>query len=270
MTKDAMIERNEPYCEERAEGSAAASSREPGAVWLKTRVRNYWAKRAEDFQAQRLRELRSPLRDRWYAEMMKYLPMGRELRILDLGTGTGFFAFLLSEKGNFVTGIDLTEEMIRGANELAGILGMPADFRVMDAEAPEFEPESFDSLVTRNLTWTLPHLEKAYRNWYRLLTPGGVLINFDGDYGHAGPQENWKDNLSHRNVTEEMKLESDSITAEVAKSQGIRPLWDTRLLMDAGFERISLDTGVYRRIYREKDEFYNPIPIFVIAAYKPY
>lgn len=235
---------------------------------LKRRVVKYWEKRAEDFQEQRLRELRSPLRARWYAEMTKYLPMGRDLRILDLGTGTGFFSFLLSEKGNMVTGIDLTEEMIRGANELAQVLGLPADFRVMDAETPEFEPESFDALVTRNLTWTLPHLPEAYQNWYRLLTPGGVLINFDADYGHAGPQTDWKDNLSHKHVTEAMKRESDAITAEIAKSQGIRPQWDTDLLIAAGFEKICIDTGVYRRIYREKDEFFNPVPIFVIAAYK--
>jgi 2-polyprenyl-3-methyl-5-hydroxy-6-metoxy-1,4-benzoquinol methylase len=82
---------------------------------LKRRVVRYWEKRAADFQEQRLRELGSPLRGRWYAEMTKYLPMGRDLRILDLGTGTGFFSFLLSEKGNMVTGIDLTEEMIWAA-----------------------------------------------------------------------------------------------------------------------------------------------------------
>ena len=83
-----------------------------GVEELKRRVVEYWEKRAEDFQEQRLRELHSPLRGRWYAEMTKYLPMGRDLRILDLGTGTGFFSFLLSEKGNMVTGIDLVRSQI--------------------------------------------------------------------------------------------------------------------------------------------------------------
>ena len=67
-----------------------------------------------------------------------------------------------------------------------------------------------------------------------------------------------------------MKRESDAITAEIAEGQKIRPQWDTELLIAAGFEKACIDTGVYRRIYREKDEFFNPIPIFVIAAYKSY
>ena len=29
-----------------------------------------------------------------------------------------------------------------------------------------------------------------------------------------------------------------------------------------------VDTGIHRRIYSEIDEFYNPVPIFGIAAYK--
>ena len=39
-------------------------------------------------------------------------------------------------------------------------------------------------------------------------------------------------------------------------------------LVEAGFERVLVDVGVYKRIYKEIDEFYNPTPIFTIAAYK--
>jgi hypothetical protein len=42
-----------------------------------------------------------------------------------------------------------------------------------------------------------------------------------------------------------------------------------QLLIEAGFERIMVDMGVYRRIYAEVDEFFNPTPIFTIAAFKP-
>ena len=237
---------------------------------FKERVTNYWTKRAEDFAALRRRELRSPLRSYWWAEMAKHFPMGRNLRILDLGTGTGFFTFLLTEKGNRVTGIDLTEKMISEAKETAEYLGIPAEFYVMDAEHPDFEDESFDVLVTRNLTWVLPNLAETYRSWYRLLVPGGVLINFDADYCHAAPQKDLPENHAHKNIPQELNEENDAITHVMKDKQGIRPEWDFGLLKDAGFERITIDTGVWRRIYREKNEFYNPVPIFCIAAYKPY
>ena len=44
---------------------------------------------------------------------------------------------------------------------------------------PEFSDGTFDVLVTRNLTWTLPDAgKKAYREWSRVLKEDGVLLNF--------------------------------------------------------------------------------------------
>jgi len=238
---------------------------------IKHRITHYWSHRAEGFETQRLREYESEKKGRWLAEFARYLPQGRPLRILDVGTGTGFFACLLAEQGHETTGIDLTPEMIDHAEHMAAVLGVGASFTIMDAEEPEFEAESFDVLVTRNLTWTLPHIEKAYREWFRVLKPGGVLINFDADYSAALENEEdveLPENHAHKLVPDYMHAENDAITMEVGAYHGPRPQWDVQLLVEAGFERVTVDMGVYRRIYREIDEFFNPTPIFTIAAYK--
>lgn len=238
---------------------------------IKHRVTHYWAHRAEGFEAQRLREYDSEKRERWLKEMSRYLPCGKALRVLDVGTGTGFFACLLAAQGHEATGIDLTPEMIEHAEHMAAVLGLDADFAVMDAETPDYPPESFDVLVTRNLTWTLPHIDKAYRAWYKLLKPGGVLLNFDADYSAALEDEEehaLPENHAHKLVPAYMQAENDAITMEVGAYHGPRPQWDVQLLIEAGFERVTVDTGVYRRIYAEVDEFFNPTPIFTIAAYK--
>ena len=93
---------------------------------IKHRVAHYWSHRAEGFETQRLREFESEKKDRWLAEFARYLPQGRPLRILDVGTGTGFFACLLAEQGHETTGIDLTPEMIDHAEHMAAVPVIPS------------------------------------------------------------------------------------------------------------------------------------------------
>ena len=108
---------------------------------IKHRVTHYWSHRAEAFETQRLREYDSEKRDRWLAEFHRYMPQGKNLRILDVGTGTGFFACLLAAEGHTVTGIDLTPDMVQRAEHMAAVLGLKANFQIMDADTPSFEPE---------------------------------------------------------------------------------------------------------------------------------
>ena len=93
---------------------------------------------------------------------------------MDVGTGTGYFAALLAAMGHEVTGIDLTPAMIDEAKSFARDLGVSAHFEVMDAQALQYPDESFDAVVTRNLTWTLPEPERAYSEWLRVLRRGGI------------------------------------------------------------------------------------------------
>ena len=49
----------------------------------------------------------------------------------------------------------------------------------MDTHKLEFEDDSFDVIVNRNVTWTLENPRDAYKEWMRVLKPGGSLIIFD-------------------------------------------------------------------------------------------
>ena len=110
----------------------------------------------------------------------------------------------------------------------------------------------------------------AYREWYRILKPGGILINFDADYCSPSVQDDkpLPDNHAHKNIPDFLIRENEAISKELAAGQKRRPQWDHQLLSEAGFEKISIDTEVWKRIYQEIDEFYNPVPIFTISACK--
>ena len=97
-------------------------------------------------------------------------------------------------------------------------------------------------------------------------------MNFDADYCAAVDTDKitqLPQNPAHILLSESMKAENHAISKLVGSYQQPRPQWDVQLLVDAGFERVIVDMGVHRRIYAEIDEFYNPTPIFTIAAYKP-
>lgn len=239
---------------------------------IKNRIITYWDERAEDFAALRIKELRDDISQRWETEIFRYIPEDCRLKILDIGTGSGYFALLLSQMGYDVTGIDLTAKMIDEAKKSAQVLSSDARFLVMDAEAPDFPEESFDVILTRNLTWTLPHPRKAYKAWKQLLRHGGILLNFDADYGKEKvnlTNENLPAHHAHQKMSQSMKDECERIKEQLRINGADRPDWDIKTLKQLGYRDISADTSVSKRIYLEQDEFYNPAPMFALCAKRP-
>ena len=102
---------------------------------MEQRVRHYWTLRSHDFGAVRKNELENEMGQKWLREIERLLPEKEHLRILDVGTGTGFFAVLLAQTGHQVEGIDLTPAMLEEARSLAAQRNLDIVFREMDAQA---------------------------------------------------------------------------------------------------------------------------------------
>ena len=238
---------------------------------IRDRIMAYWKERSDDFGALRMKELQSNLVPRWLREITPHIKDTHQ-RILDLGTGTGFFAFLLAQKGYSVTGVDLTKEMIDVAKEqaieLQDTLTGQVDFHCMDAMQLEYADASFDVILARNLTWSLPDVEAAYKEWYRVLAPKGVLINIDGDYGVELKVPVVAQHHIHETVSNETMQECIAITEGLSISRMDRPHWDVHMIRKAGFSRVYIDMAVSSRIYDKEDELYNPVPLFSIVARK--
>jgi len=244
--------------------------REPEYDDRKEQIVHYWEKRSESFLEQRRSELANPIAKRWMKEIEKQIPAGRRLKILDVGCGAGFFSILLAKEGHEVFGIDLTPEMIENAIQLAEEENADCCFQVMDAENPMFADETFDVVISRNLTWTLPEAAQAYKEWSRVLKPGGLLLNFDANYGATNFAEtsDLPENHAHNQLGNSLMQECEDIKRQLPISSYLRPAWDVEELGKTGMEQISIDLGLSRRVYKEKDEFYNPTPMFAIAAKK--
>ncbi|MBX3300840.1 MAG: methyltransferase domain-containing protein [Nitrospira sp.] len=119
--------------------------------------------------------------DRFFDEQMAFLNhrlvgdarLRAGLRVLDLGSGTGYPALLTAQAvgvSGSVIGIDLADQMLEAATRKAALLKLSnVTFRTGDVTILPFEPASFDAVITRFCLMFLPEIPKAVAEIARVL-----------------------------------------------------------------------------------------------------
>ena len=104
----------------------------------------------------------------------------------------------------------------------------------------------------------------------RVLKKGGVLLNFDANYGLSDFTDlsELPDNHAHQEIDDSMMRECEEIKRQLPISSYSRPAWDLETLGAMKLQEFSVDLGLSSRIYVEKDEFYNPTPMFMLRTCK--
>jgi ubiquinone/menaquinone biosynthesis C-methylase UbiE len=90
--------------------------------------------------------------------------------LLDVGCGTGFYSVALAERGWAVTGVDISEDMLR----LAHARGVDAVHA--DAAALPFDNESFDAVVSICTHTDVDDFAAAVREVARVLRPNHPFV----------------------------------------------------------------------------------------------
>ena len=243
-------------------------------------IEQRWQGSAEGYYEGISGELTGPKKDAWQSLVLDYAPQKEALDVLDIGTGPGFFPVILGEKGHRVTGIDISENMLAFAKRNAADHGIPSRFYKMDCTRTEFEDDSFDLILSRNLTWTLLDPEGAYTEWKRILRPGGRLMIFDANWNRYLFDEELarkhEENLTR--VREKYGYAShDHLDQEDMKAHGRklpmgrqdRPAWDLEQLIRLGFRKVFADTDISHRIpFSEKEllEYGDETPQFMVVG----
>ena len=81
---------------------------------------------------------------------------------------------------------------------------------------------------------------------------------------------NGKVDITNEDIVNKLKnaKECDDIKQELEISKRRRPMWDEKFLQEIGFESCKIDCEISGRVYKIKDDFYNPTPMFKVCAIK--
>jgi ubiquinone/menaquinone biosynthesis C-methylase UbiE len=108
-------------------------------------------------------------------------------RSLEIGAGTGYFTLNMLQDGvvREATATDISPGMLDALQANAARIGVAVRTVACDAEELPFDDESFDLVLGHAVLHHLPHLDRAFAEFRRVLRPGGQVV-FAGEPSRTG------------------------------------------------------------------------------------
>lgn len=108
-------------------------------------------------------------------EIVEIYKIEKDIKVLDVGCGTGYSVNYLCEKGFDATGIDFSEEIINlGKERYKGI-----SIKVMDANKLDFPENYFDLILFECSLSVMQDPEKILESCKKLLKENGLILLSD-------------------------------------------------------------------------------------------
>ncbi|GBP00347.1 Phosphoethanolamine N-methyltransferase 3 [Eumeta japonica] len=124
-------------------------------------------------------------------QVLKHIQLGKNPKVLDLGSGLGGHSFLFAEKfGADVTGLDLSANMIAVARkhlENRPHLREKVKFQLEDCTKIDFPENTFDLVYSRDTLIHIRNKGDLFRNIFKWLKPDGYVMFTDyvrGEHEH--------------------------------------------------------------------------------------
>ena len=117
---------------------------------------------------------------RAYENILRYVRSRREIgprtRILEIGTGTGWFPCLCKQNGLNCKGLEISTALIEHARQMGARYGIEPDIELGNLEDDRLGEESYDVIIASSVFEHVEFWRKGLECAYRALTPGGALF----------------------------------------------------------------------------------------------
>jgi SAM-dependent methyltransferase len=171
-------------------------------------------------------------------------------RFVEFGCGLGYVSRWAASQGAHSIGIDVNEDQVAVASELAREAGLKtAQFRLGNIYEPGLEPDSMDVSYSR---WLMVHLNKpvqAMRAIHAALKPGGVMVCEEADVSAV-----------YAEPSSAAYSELRDLCLEAARQRGVDYTGGRRAHLwakEAGFELVHVDAYHPHYLTGEHKGFWN-------------
>jgi len=176
--------------------------------------------------------------------------------VLDLGSGAGVDVFLAANKVGAtgrVIGVDMTEEMVDKAKEVAKNHGYQnVEFRLGEIENLPVEDESVDVIISNCVINLSPDKAKVFQEVYRALKLGGRLTV--------------SDIVSEKALPDEIKNDPNAWAGCVAGA--LEQQAYLKKIKEAGFENVQVASSTEFYVNSEESQTKEKLLSITVKAYK--
>lgn len=137
------------------------------------------------------------------ADLKEVVDLGRKLKVLDVGAGTGVFTRVLASlPGLEVSALEPSPAMLARLRAKLPNVTAKEGFTDDPEDASHFAVGVFDVVISRQVVCGLFDPIQAFENWWAWLRPGGEVVVIDGLW----PREAWSGKWNA--VADELPLSS--------------------------------------------------------------
>jgi ubiquinone/menaquinone biosynthesis C-methylase UbiE len=188
----------------------------------------------------------------WADKLVQLSPPSPGSEILDVACGTGIVArTAAANAGNDarVTGLDINQQMLNKASEMAEEGGLKINWQQGDAADLPFEENRFDNLFCQQAMQFFPEPQQVLKEMQRVLKPDGILsLNILRSIQH---------NPAYKILADELEKHAGETAGTMMRSPF--PDWDQKtirnMVTDAGFSDIQILLEIISMRYPSPEEF---------------